>query len=191
MTTAPTDVLRSDPVFATVVDEYGPLTLEPAEDTFQRLVISVLRQQVSMESAAATRERLFDSVDVTPDGILTADETTLQAAGLSTAKTEYVKAIARAYQEHAYNHAFFAGMSNEAVAEELTEIHGVGPWTAKMFLLFALGREDVFAVEDLGIRNGMWELYGDELTRGEMKSIAQAWRPYRSYASLYLWRVSD
>jgi DNA-3-methyladenine glycosylase II len=77
------------------------------------------------------------------------------------------------------------------VTAELTEIRGVGPWTAKMFLVFGLGRPDVFPVEDLGIRKGMATLYDDDLTRGEMRERATAWAPYRSYASQYLWQIAD
>jgi DNA-3-methyladenine glycosylase II len=82
-------------------------------------------------------------------------------------------------------------MSDDAVVEELTTIRGVGPWTAKMFLLFALGRPDVFPVEDLGVRRGMEQVVGRELTRGEMRDRAAEWAPYRSYASLYLWRAYE
>lgn len=81
-------------------------------------------------------------------------------------------------------------MSDEEVIEELTDIHGVGEWTANMFLIFVLGREDVFPVGDLGIRKAMEELYG-EMSRSEMREKAEDWRPYRSLASLYLWRVVD
>jgi DNA-3-methyladenine glycosylase II len=81
-------------------------------------------------------------------------------------------------------------MDRDAVVAELTDVRGVGDWTAKMFLMFVLGREDVFPVEDLGIRRGMEELFGD-LTRAEMVDRAEPWRPYRSYASLYLWRAVD
>jgi DNA-3-methyladenine glycosylase II len=81
-------------------------------------------------------------------------------------------------------------MDDEAVVDELTSITGVGTWTARMQLLFSFGRPDVFPVGDLGIRKGMRTLYGD-LSREEMVETAEAWRPYRSYASLYLWRVTE
>lgn len=183
--------LRDDPKLGPYVDEHGPLELAPAEDTFERLVVSLVRQQVSMDAAAAIRERLFEAVNITPAGILAADPETLQNAGLSEAKTEYVRAVAEAYQQKGYDHAYFEGMSDDAVVEELTAIRGVGPWTAKMFLLFALGRPDVFPVEDLGVRRGMEQVVGRELTRGEMRDRAAEWAPYRSYASLYLWRAYE
>jgi DNA-3-methyladenine glycosylase II len=184
------DALAADPALAPVVAEHGPLELTPAGDPFRRLVVSLLRQQVSMDAAAAIRERLFDAVEVTPAGVLAAEEATLREAGLSAAKTEYVRAVARAWQERGYDRAYFAELADEAVRAELTEIHGVGPWTAKMFLLFALARPDVFPVEDLAVRRGM-ERVCEVSTRAEMRDRAAAWAPYRSYASLYLWRAAE
>jgi DNA-3-methyladenine glycosylase II len=187
----PHDHLRAaDEVLAALVDEHGELDIEPAADLFERLVTSILRQQVSMASAAATRERLFEAVEVTPAGILAADETTLRDAGLSRQKTRYVKNAAEAFLEHEYSHETFAELDDDAVVDELTAITGVGQWTAEMQLLFALGRPDVFPVGDLGIRKGMRTLYGD-LSREEMVEKAETWRPYRSYASLYLWRSKE
>ncbi|WP_436901974.1 DNA-3-methyladenine glycosylase family protein [Halovenus halobia] len=183
--------LRADETLGPCIDEHGPLSLDAAENTFERLVVSLLRQQVSTDAAAAIRERLFDAVEVTPEGVLDADPETLRDAGLSEAKTEYVRGVAEAYQREGYDHLYFEGMTDEAVLDELTAIRGVGPWTGKMFLMFALGRPDVFPVEDLGIRRGMEHVFEEDLTRGEMCDYAGEWAPYRSYASLYLWRAYE
>jgi DNA-3-methyladenine glycosylase II len=182
--------LRTDPDLGPLVERHGHLSVDPADDFFARFVVSILRQQVSMASAAATRERLFEAVDVTPEGILAADDDTLRDAGLSRQKTRYVNNVAAAVREHGYDTDYFAGVPDEEVIEELTSITGVGTWTAKMQLLFTLGRPDVFPVEDLGIRKGMRTLYGD-IDRPAMVDAAAKWKPYRSYASLYLWRVED
>lgn len=183
--------LRSDPDLGPLVEEHGPLGLEPTEDPFRRLVVSLTRQQVSMAAADAIEQRLFDAVEVSPEGLLAAEEATLREAGLSGQKAEYVRAVAEAWRERGYDREHFAGMDDDAVVDELTDIHGVGDWTAKMFLMFALGREDVFPVEDLGVRRGMEQVVGGELTRAEMRERAEAWRPYRSYASRYLWRAYE
>lgn len=185
------NVLRSDDALAPYVTEHGPLELDPAEDLFERLVVSLIRQQVSMEAAAAIRERLFERYEITPDTMIDTDPDVLQEAGLSAAKTEYVKSTARAFREHGYDHSYFEGMDDEAVITELTDIRGIGPWTAKMVLLFGLGRPDVFPVEDLGLRKGIELVCDREMTRGEMQLRAEAWAPYRSYASLYLWRAYE
>ena len=183
--------LGVDPALAPYIEEFGRIDLEPVEDTFERLVVSLLRQQVSIDAATAIQQRLFDAFEITPEAMLAADETALRDVGLSEAKTEYVKHVASAYQEYGYDRAYFAEMDDEAVMAELTEIRGVGPWTAKMFLLFALGRPDVFPVEDLGVRRGMEIVCDREMTRGEMRDRATEWAPYRSYASLYLWRAYE
>ena len=182
--------LRADDDLGPLVAEHGPLALDPAGDAFERLVVSILRQQVSMDAAAAIRERLFDRIEVSPDGVLAAEAETLTDAGLSAAKAEYVRDAARTFRAEGYDRAAFAERTDEAVVDELTGIRGVGPWTAKMFLMFALGRPDVFPVEDLGVRRGMETVVGD-LSRAEMRDHAERWRPYRSYASLYLWRAYE
>jgi DNA-3-methyladenine glycosylase II len=155
------------------------------------MIVSILRQQVSMASANATRERLENAVEMTPEALLRTDHSTLRDLGLSRQKASYVHNIAEAFIERGYSREYFAEMGDDAVIAELTEIKGVGPWTAKMQLLFSLGRPDVFPVEDLGIRKGMNAIYGDDLERSRMTEIAERWRPYRSYASLYLWRAVE
>lgn len=187
----PHDHLRSDPHIGPLVERHGELPIEPAPDPFERLVVAIIRQQVSMAAARAIRERVFDRVAVTPAGIANADPETLTDAGLSARKAEYVRNVATVWREKEYGRAYFEPLSDEAVVDELTDIRGIGKWTANMFLMFCLGRADVFPVQDLGIRNGMRELFDDEITRPEMVDRAEAWRPYRSYASRYIWRLSD
>jgi DNA-3-methyladenine glycosylase II len=191
MSEDPIASLRSDPALRPLIEEHGRLTIEPAPEFFPRFVTSILRQQVSIESAAAVRERLFDAVEMTPEGVLAADPETLRDAGLSAAKTRYVRNLAEAFRERGYSKVYFRGVDDDAVMQELTSITGIGPWTARMQLLFSLGREDVFPVGDLGVRKGMWALFGDGMTRPEMVEYATRWAPHRSYATVYLWRVEE
>lgn len=184
------DALRTDPDLRPLIERHGRLTVAPADDFFSRFVVSILRQQVSMASAAATRERLFEAVEVTPAGILAADDATLRDAGLSRQKTRYVNNVAEAFRDRGYSVEYFAETPDDAAIDELTSITGVGTWTAKMQLVFSLGRPDVFPVGDLGIRKGMRALYGD-IDRERMVETAEKWAPYRSYASLYLWRIEE
>ena len=189
---SPHEYLRDDAYVGPLIEEHGVLELDTADDMFERLVVSILRQQVSMASAAATRNRLFESVEVTPEGILAADPETLRDAGLSRQKTRYVRNVAEAFREE-YSKAHFEALDDDdEVVSELTSITGVGEWTANMQLLFSLGRPDVFPVGDLGVRKGMRTLYGDEeMTREGMVAEAERWAPYRSYATLYLWRIEE
>jgi DNA-3-methyladenine glycosylase II len=186
---SPHDRLRDDAYIGPLIEEHGVLELDADDDMFRRLVVSILRQQVSMASAAATRKRLFEAVEVTPEGVLAADPETLRDLGLSRQKTGYVRNVAEAFQDD-YDRDYFEQLDDKQVLEELTAIKGVGEWTANMQLLFSLGRPDVFPVGDLGIRKGMETLFG-EMAREEMVAEAERWAPYRSYATLYLWRIEE
>lgn len=185
------EALRTDAVLGPVVERHGPLSLSPAADLFERLVVSIVRQQVSMAAAAATRERLFDRVEITPEGVLAADRETLRDAGLSRQKARYLHEAAGTFRDRGWERESFVDRSDEAVIEALTDITGVGEWTARMQLIFALGRPDVFPVGDLGVREGMRALYGEDLDRETMVDRAERWAPYRSYASLHLWRIDE
>ncbi len=187
----PHETLREDPDLGPLVAEHGELTVEPAGSFFERFVVSILRQQVSMAAAAAVRERLFDAVEVTPAGVLAVDEGTLRDAGLSRQKARYVRNVARAFEERDWSRERFAGLDDDAVRAELTDVTGVGEWTADMQLLFSLGREDVFPVGDLGVRKAMRRVVDPGLDREGMVEHARRWAPYRSYATLYLWRTED
>jgi DNA-3-methyladenine glycosylase II len=191
MTDSPHEFLRADPHIGPLVTAHGELTLDPAEDLFERLVVSICRQQVSMASAAATRDRLFEAVEMTPADVLAAKDSVLKDAGLSRQKTRYVNEVAAAFEEQGYSVEYFDGLADDAVRDELTAITGVGEWTANMQLLFSLGREDVFPVGDLGVRKGFTNVVGEGYSRGEMVEYAQRWAPYRSYATLYLWRAEE
>ena len=185
--------LREDPTMAALIDRHGPLAIEPAGDEFERLCTSIVNQQLSTASAAAIHERFRDALDdeVTPDRVLAADEQGLRDAGLSGTKVEYLRAVAEAFREGeaGLTRAGLADLSDRAVVDRLTEIRGVGEWTARMYLIFALGREDVLPLGDLAVRTGIEQLYndGEELTRAEMREIGETWRPYRSYGTRYVW----
>ncbi|SIR96993.1 DNA-3-methyladenine glycosylase family protein [Natronorubrum thiooxidans] len=189
--TAPESVLRDDPVLADVIDRREPHPLEPVENEYERLCVSIINQQLSTASAAAVRERVFDVLEgeVTPDTVLAASRDALREAGLSRTKVDYVENAARAFQERDLTRVGLADYTNEAVIAELTEIKGVGEWTANMYLLFVLERPDVLPLGDLAVRRGIEGLYNDsvELTRAEMREIAEPWRPYRSTATRYIW----
>ncbi|TKX55591.1 DNA-3-methyladenine glycosylase 2 family protein [Halorubrum sp. SP3] len=185
--------LREDPTMAALVDRHGPLDVAPADDEFGRLCTSIVNQQLSTASANAIRERFVAELDgdVTSERVLAADESALREAGLSATKVEYLRNAAAAFRDGdgEFTRAGLAGVSDEAVVDRLTEIRGVGAWTARMYLIFALGREDVLPLGDLAVRKGIDRAYndGEELSRAEMREIGEAWRPYRSYGTRYIW----
>lgn len=180
------DALRRDPVMARLIDKHGPIEHEPAEDEFRRIVVSVINQSVSTASAKAVRERVFDRFEISPEALLRADEQELRSTGLSQSKVEYIRNIGETFLEKDLSKEALQEWTDEEVIEELTEIRGVGAWTARMYLIFALGREDVFPIGDLAVRRGMETLYGD-MTREEMIEKSEEWRPYRTLATLYIW----
>ena len=187
-------VLRRDPVMADLVDRYDPYSERDWRE-FERLCVSIINQQLSTASATAVRERVFDLLDgvVTPEAVLVADEEALLDAGLSSSKTEYVRNAARAFQREDLTREGLADHSDEEVVERLTAIRGVGPWTARMYLIFVLERPDVLPLGDLAVRNGIEALYGDgsAMTRAEMREVAEPWRPYRSYGTRYVWAAYE
>lgn len=180
--------LATDAALAPLIEAYGPLELDVAADPFERLVTSLVNQQLSSAAAATIRGRLADRFELTPEALLAADGAALRDVGLSGQKVEYVRHAAEAAREGRLDRDRFDGMPDDTVVGELTDIRGVGDWTARMFLLFALGREDVFPVGDLAIRRAMTAVCGiEDGDREAMVQRAEPWRPYRSYAALYLW----
>ncbi|WP_423998168.1 DNA-3-methyladenine glycosylase family protein [Halorubrum trapanicum] len=178
---------------AALIDRHGRLSVEPAADEFGRLCTSIVNQQLSTASANAIREQFLDVLggEPTPDRVLAADEAALREAGLSGTKVDYLRNVATAFRddERDFTRAGLAGVSDDEVVDRLTEIRGVGEWTARMYLIFALGREDVLPLGDLAVRKGIEQAYSDgaELSRAEMREIGEMWRPYRSYGTWYIW----
>ncbi|MHB9285840.1 DNA-3-methyladenine glycosylase family protein [Halobacteriales archaeon Cl-PHB] len=191
MDDAAVETLRTDPVMDRLVDRHGHLDVQPAADEFERLAVSIVNQQLSTASARAVKDRLFATLDgdVTPDRVLAAEEQALLDAGLSGSKVEYLQNAATAFRDEDLTREGLADHDDAAVVDRLTEIRGVGEWTANMYLIFVLGREDVLPLGDLAVRNGIQQLYadGEELTRSEMRAVASDWRPYRSYGTRYVW----
>lgn len=189
--TGPVASLRTDDHLGPIVESVGPLESLPHEPFFERFVRSIIRQQVSMASATAIENRLHEAITVSPEQILEADTPTLREVGLSERKIATIRGVAERFETNTWDRATFRGRSGRVVIEELTSVTGVGVWTAKMQLIFSLGRPDVFPVEDLGIRRAMESLWDEDMTRDEMRTAAERWAPYRSDASRYLWKAND
>lgn len=158
-----------------------------------------MSQQLSTRVADVIQSRflaLYDHSAPTPQEILDTPHATLRNIGLSNAKVQYIKNVADFELSHGINHRVIGKLTDEEAKEYLTQIKGVGKWTAEMLLMFAMGREDVFAPDDLGIQQAMCALYristaDKKKMRIKMERIASAWSPYRTYACLYLWRYKD
>ena len=163
------------------------------------LCASIMSQQLSTKVATVIYNRflaLYGGKEPTPQQILDTPSETLRGIGLSNAKVSYVKNVAQFEIDFGMDHKKLAKMDNEEVIAYLTPIKGVGRWTVEMLLMFALGREDVFAVDDLGIQNAMIKLYKlDNSDKKKLKEtllkVSSKWTPYRTYACLHLWRWKD
>ncbi len=164
-----------------------------------RLMASIISQQLSTKVAAIIFDRfvaLYPAKKPTVQKVLDTPEETLRGIGISYAKIKYIYAVANFCLEHKITDKKIQELSNEAIIDLLTQIKGVGKWTVEMLLMFSLGREDVFAVDDLGIQQAMTKLYQLDPTnkkqlKSDMLERSKSWSPYRTYACLHLWRWKD
>ncbi len=164
-------------------------------DLFDSLARSIISQQLSTKAASTITSRvcaLGGGTRLIADDIAGIDAPTLRAAGLSNAKVRYIQHIAGAVSNGELSFRSLAQQPDEAVIEQLVTLPGVGRWTAQMFLMFALKRPDVAAPDDVGLQRGMQMLFDlDERPQGDaFLRLAEPWRPYRSVASWYLWRIA-
>jgi len=183
---------RSDPVLSAIIDQVGDYGIQFREPDFETLVKSIVYQQLSGRVASVIFGRLAAAAGakMTPESVLQLRPSRMRKLGLSTQKTAYIRDLARHTRD---GHVVFEELhelSDQAVLERLTQVKGIGVWTAHMFLIFALRRPDVLPTGDLGIRNAIRKAYGmAELpTPAEMEALASAWRPFCTVASWYLWR---
>jgi DNA-3-methyladenine glycosylase II len=186
---------RADATLAEVIEAHGPCTLAPRGDPYRYLVRSIVYQQLAGK-AAATIERRFKAGyggRIPPPATLAAQrDRKLRAFGLSRQKAAAVKAVGAAFESGLVSARRIPHLDDAAVVEAVTQIRGVGEWTAHM-LLIALGRPDVLPVGDYGVRKGAQKLYGlRELPKPEaLEKLAEPWRPYRTVGSWYLWRALE
>lgn len=160
---------------------------------------SIISQQLSTKVAAVIFQRflnLFKTKTPSPRQILAIDTETLRSIGLSYAKAGYVHNVCRFWMEHKLTDEKIHGLENEELINLLTQIKGIGRWSAEMILMFSLGREDVFSPDDLGIQQAMIKLYelkpdNKKHLRELMLTQSQKWAPYRTYACLHLWAWKD
>jgi len=164
-----------------------------------RIMNSIISQQLSTKVAEVIFQRflaLYKGKEPKPQQVIDTPDTELRAIGLSNAKVGYVKNVASFCLAHGITDKYLAKMRNEEIIDLLVQIKGVGKWTVEMLLMFSLGREDVFAVDDLGIQQAMCKLYKIDATdkktmKEKMLKISAKWSPYRTYACLHLWRWKD
>jgi DNA-3-methyladenine glycosylase II len=184
---------RNDPVMKDVIRRVGPFGLRLRRDRFHTLVRSILAQQISGYAAQAIRGRLEALVApqaLAADNLAALPLEQLRAVGVSSQKAKYLLSLATKVHDGELRLKSIGRLSDEEVIEQLVQVKGIGVWTAQMFLIFSLGRPDVFPCDDLGIRQAIRKLYGlkDLPDKQTSLRIAEPWRPYASIASWYCWR---
>ncbi len=181
---------KRDPILASLIKKHGPCTIVPSTNYFGSLCSAIISQQLSVKVAATIEKRflmLFDKSKPKAEETLALNIAELRSVGLSEQKAKYMHSLAEHFAEARIKPRSFRSMSDEQIIEALCAVHGVGRWTAEMFLMFTLARPDVFSFGDYGLRTAMGKLYSLE-TKTQILEKAQEWAPYRSVASWYLWR---
>jgi DNA-3-methyladenine glycosylase II len=184
---------RQAPEFTELVELADLQSFDCHDDLFYALVQSIVWQQLSFKAASAIFARLEKFLGIiSAESLLDASFADLRACGLSLPKIKYLRGIAAAKLDGSIDFASLPQKSDQEVIDELTRLKGVGPWTAEMLLIFALGRKDVLSFKDLGIRKGIMLLHKlDSLNEEDFAAYRQRYSPYGTLASLLLWQIKD
>ncbi len=179
---------------ARIMREHPKVFLARRGEAFMTLARAIVGQQISVKAAQSVWDRFAACVgEVTPQNVLIKERPVLRACGLSDRKTEYIADLAQHFADGRIHVHRWPEMADEAIIAELVEVRGIGRWTAEMFLIFNLLRPDVFPLDDLGLQKGLRLAYfnGRKVSPKRMEKLGEAWRPWRSVATWYLWRSLD
>jgi DNA-3-methyladenine glycosylase II len=180
-----------------LIDKFGPPNFNLMNNYYESLIRSIVYQQLSGKAASIIYERLLDlfvfDIYPEPKDILAVSIETLRSSGLSYQKVNYIRDLSEKWQEGTMNLTDIDSMTDEEISSELIKVKGIGQWTADMFLMFTLGRPDVFPFGDLGIQKGVMILTNMNRlpTQKEMERKTKKWQPYRTVAAWYLWKLVD
>ena len=184
-------LMKKDRVMKRLIPQFGKSCLQSRGDAFATLARSVVGQQISVKAAQTVWDRFAKLPDqVTPSQVLKLKIDDMRAAGLSARKVEYLVDLALHFDNGAVHVDAWTGMDDEAIIAELVAIRGIGRWTAEMFLMFHLLRPDVMPLDDVGLIKGISVNYfsGEPVSRIEARELGEAWAPWRSVATWYMWR---
>ena len=185
---------KKDRVMKRLIPQFGAACLQSRGDAFVTLARSVVGQQISVKAAQTIWDRFAQlSSQITPAQVLRLKIDDMRAAGLSARKVDYLVDLALHFDGGVVHVDAWSDMDDEAIIAELVAIRGIGRWTAEMFLIFHLMRPNVLPLDDVGLINGISQRYfsGDVVSRSDAREVAQAWAPYRTVATWYIWRSLD
>jgi DNA-3-methyladenine glycosylase II len=183
--------LAGEPVFADILERAGPPRFRRRRNGFETLLHIILEQQVSIDAAAAMFRRLHGLLgDVTPAAFLTVDEANLRLCGFSRQKAAYGRGLAEVVASGSLDFTRLAAAPDDEALAALVALKGIGRWSAEIYLIFALGRADIWPAGDLGLQFGVAvELgLGDRLAERELREIGERWQPWRSVAACLFWQ---
>ncbi|MEH0164662.1 DNA-3-methyladenine glycosylase family protein [Roseateles microcysteis] len=191
-------LVKRDRVMKKLIPQFGEARLQSNGDAFTTLARSVVGQQISVKAAQAVWDRFAaltsgPSTKIQPAAVLGLATEALRGVGLSARKIEYLSDLAQSFEAGKVHVRQWTQMDDEAIIDELVAIRGIGRWTAEMFLIFHLMRPNVMPLDDLGLLKGISENYfsGEPVSRAEAREVGDAWAPYRSVATWYIWRSLD
>lgn len=187
-------LVKKDRVMRRLIPQFSAEALQTRGDPFITLARSIVGQQVSVKSATATWKRFIALlIEITPANVLRLKVDDMRAAGLSARKIDYLVDLALHFTEHRLHVQEWEHMDDESIVAELTSIRGIGRWTAEMFLIFYLLRPNVLPLDDAGLLKGISDSYfsGDPVSRSEVREVAEAWKPWCTVATWYIWRSLD
>ena len=187
-------LVKKDRVMKRLIPQFGDASLQSRGDAFVTLARSIVGQQISVKAAQTVWDRFaLLPRKITPTNVLKLKVDDMRAAGLSARKVEYLVDLALHFDNGALHVKKWSEMDDEAIIDELVAIRGIGRWTAEMFLIFHLMRPNVLPLDDVGLINGISHNYfsGDAVSRSDAREVAQAWAPYCSVATWYIWRSLD
>jgi len=191
-------LVKRDRVMKKLIPRFSEGQLESRGDAFTTLARSIVGQQISVKAAQSVWDRLIaltsgPSSRLSPKSVLDLDAPQIRAAGLSARKVEYLCDLAEHFRSGSVSPARWHDMDDEAIIEELVGIRGIGRWTAEMFLIFHLLRPNVLPLDDVGLIKGISVNYfsGEPVSRAEAREVGDAWAPFRSVATWYIWRSLD
>ena len=189
---------KRDRVMRKLIPRLGEGRLQSRGDAFTTLARSIVGQQISVKAAQSVWDRFAaltpgEPTRIHPSTVLALDVADMRAAGLSARKVEYLADLAAHFESGAVHVPLWQEMDDEAIIEELVAIRGIGRWTAEMFLIFHLMRPNVLPLDDLGLIKGISVNYfsGEPVSRAEAREVGDAWAPFRSVATWYIWRSLD
>jgi len=191
------DLLKKDKNMQVLINKFGRPDLNPRQDYFQSLLRSIVFQQLSGKAAQTIYERFVDLIPKTsnhcPNEVLKLDREEMRKTGLSFRKIDYVRNLADFFENNSFQKKDVEKMSDQEISKELIQIKGIGQWTVDMFLMFTLNRADILPCKDLGIQKGIMKILNmnNLPSKKEMENCSRKWRPYRTIACWYLWRMVD